>query len=128
MKLEVGMYLRYKGKIGKYKGYDGNDRGELYTYDFTTFEIDSDDEESELIELYNLKSSFNLIDLIEVGDYVNGEKVQEDNFGNLITITSFTANGMYNVIESYGSKLKNEDIEEVLTKQQYENNVYKIKE
>jgi hypothetical protein len=128
MKLEVGMYARYEGRIGKYKGYTGNDRGELYTYDFTTFEIDSDDEESEIVRLYCLKVSFNLIDLIEVGDYVNGEKVQEDNFGNLITISSFASNGMFNTIESYGSKIKNEDIEEILTHEQYEANCYKVVE
>ena len=129
MKLEVGMYVRsgmFK-QIGKYLGVEPNERGELYVHIFDKFEYYSDDDFIE-IDTSITKASHNLIDLIEVGDYVNGEKVQEDNFGNLITISSFVSNGMFNTIESYGSKLKNEDIEEILTHEQYEANCYKVVE
>ena len=72
MKLEVGMYVRYKNGIGKIvakyvkgvlldKGKGGY---------FRTESVDI------------LKASHNIIDLIEVGDYVNGyyvSKIWEEN-------------------------------------------------
>ena len=118
MKLEVGMYVRTKyGSIRRIcylreKQYSPEPKNILDWCDKCSI----------------IKASHNLIDLIEVGDYVNGEKVQEDNFGNLITISSFASNGMFNTIESYGSKIRNEDIEEILTHEQYENNTYKVVE
>lgn len=128
MKLSVGMYLRYEGKIGKYKGYAGNDRGELYTYDFTTFEIDSDDSEDEIIDLYNLKASHNLIDLIEVGDYVNGSLVIEirdyapDNIKRILTERS----AMYSVTIREDELLDN--LKSIVTKEQFESMSYKVVE
>lgn len=122
MKLEVGMYIRTnKGNIGKLKKHYLGSITEPNEY---VFENGYGFSEAEYE--YITKSSFNIIDLIEVGDYVNGEIVQKDNFDNLITITSFASNGMFNTIESYGSKLKNEDIDYVLTHEQYEANCYKV--
>ena len=67
MKLEVGMYVRTKdGKIAKFIKYDEEDKEELITdyYEYSTIWI------KDVIE-----ASHNIIDLIEVGDYVNGSKV-----------------------------------------------------
>lgn len=61
-----------------------------------------------------VKHSKNIIDLIEEGDYVNGEKV--------INIW----NG--NRIETHRSNFDEEDIKTILTKEQYEANCYKVKE
>lgn len=61
--------------------------------------------------------SKNIIDLIEVGDYVNGEPVEkiERNEIDLIEITTTTE---YLVNEK--------DIETILTHEQYEQNCYKV--
>ncbi len=63
-----------------------------------------------------IKHSKNIIDLIEVGDFINGYKVIEvDNFIRLE--------------KDLPSKIwRNKDIKEILTKEQYENNCYKVGE
>lgn len=61
------------------------------------------------------KASFNLIDLIEVGDYVNGSKVS-------IIENNGKALGVY---EDY---IYENEIKEVLTHEQYEANCYKVVE
>lgn len=70
------------------------------------------------------KHSFNLIDLIEVGDYVNGRLVLQIDYKNknvclLIPLTDTKAN---TTIMWYGY----EDIQSILTYEQYEANCYKI--
>ena len=70
-----------------------------------------------------LKASFNIIDLIEVGDYVNGKKV----------IQIYKPKGTY----CLWILLENEvciadcesfNIKEILTHESYENNIYRVKE
>lgn len=63
------------------------------------------------------KASFNLIDLIEVGDYVNGYKIREHSIQNGI-FNYYDEKGNYYRIEN------NKDIKEVLTKEQYNANAY----
>lgn len=66
-----------------------------------------------------IKSSPNIIDLIEVGDYVNGSKVLD-----------VTIYGVY--IEdgtTYGNTyIEEKDIKSILTKEQFEQMVYKVGE
>lgn len=59
------------------------------------------------------KASFNLIDLIEVGDYVNGYKVNsiDYNFDDKIKIYS-------------DFRINEKNIKEILTKEQYNANAY----
>ena len=60
-----------------------------------------------------IKHSFNIIDLIEVGDYVNGEKVIEvDSFKDWIDIGT--------------DVIREKDIKSIVTKQQYESMEYKV--
>lgn len=62
--------------------------------------------------------SFNIIDLIEVGDYVNGYKViakSDDEYIEILT----------DDIEQ-GELLTQEDIETILTKEQYMQNCYTV--
>ena len=70
-----------------------------------------------LIDRTNIvKHSKNIIDLIEVGDYVNGQKVYK--------ITSAC-------IYCVGKAVQNKftiNIETILTKEQYERNCYKVEE
>lgn len=61
-----------------------------------------------------LKHSPNLIDLIEVGDYVNGELITDIWYGNRIS--------------SVKSNFCNEDIRTVVTHEQFNSVMYKVKE
>lgn len=74
MKLEVGMYCRYnnsqnKIKIAKIKGIQKAD--EVFQYDYINF----DNADGEL-ETNIIKASYNIIDILQVGDYVNGDKIE----------------------------------------------------
>ena len=62
------------------------------------------------------KASNNIIDLIEIGDYVNGYKVNriEENYV------------VINEIWTGRELLKNEDIKSILTKEQFESMSYKV--
>ena len=64
-----------------------------------------------------IKSSPNIIDLIEVGDYVNGEKVDSKDEENVYVLGDF---GYY--------AISKKSIKSVLTKEQFENCMYKIGE
>lgn len=68
MKPEVGMFYRYKGQIGKYKKITELDRYPSFTNNYLR--------ENEVILLNNAKFSYNIIDILEVGDYVNGDKIE----------------------------------------------------
>ena len=61
-----------------------------------------------------VKHSKDIIDLIEVGDYVNGEKVID------------TWNG--NRIETHRSNFNDDNIKSIVTKEQFAQAEYKIKE
>ena len=68
-----------------------------------------------------LKSNPNIIDLIEVGDYVNGFKVDE-----------IDEKGIYNYNSYDGWRINiascNDDIKSIVTKEQFESMEYKIGE
>ena len=66
----------------------------------------------------NCKTSPNIIDLIEVGDYVNGLKVI-DIVENDIYISDYYA-------ESYIGVVKVKDIKSIVTKEQFESMKYKV--
>jgi len=69
-----------------------------------------------------IKSSPNIIDLIEVGDYVNGSKVQEIGEG-YVEIEEYS--GLNNDMPFV---VKTEDIKSIVTKEQFESIEYKIGE
>lgn len=116
--IQVGEYVRTKNNgikridtifenktVNKY-GYEIGSEwdGKLYSYIKTT-DI--------------LKHSKNIIDLIEVGDYVNGHTVQ-DTEGNGIykKLVRFGAGYLRNITEA--------EIKTILTKEQYNQNCYKL--
>lgn len=114
MKLEVGMYCRYKNfqnkiKIAKIKGIKKAD--EVFQYDYMTFDNDDGELETNII-----KASFNIIDLIEVGDYVNGAKVNRFK-KDYIVIHEIWSGREY---------LSNEEIKTIVTKEQFEQMSYKV--
>ena len=111
MELEVGMYVKYT-------------RGAINGYVPPRIAKITDCSDKDLIKIDNgqvilkadiLKASYNIIDLIEVGDYVNGERIQYiTNKKQLLT------DGGYDVLDKYKS------IQTILTKEQFENNVYRF--
>lgn len=124
MKIEKGMYARtkdldyYRSRIVKIINVNQqcvfyNDKGIM---------------DNQIIDVpYIKKTSFNIIDLIEVGDYVNGGRVKE-NLGDCICLD-------YNPYNEYGETecdmcftITPNEIKGVLTKEQFENCEFRIKE
>ena len=110
--LKIGEYTRINGKIGKVKDIvlNGNN------YEDSGIYLENEKFILGKEEIYKLKSSYNIIDLIEVGDYVNGLPVvhnAKNNGGNIVIVVN-------------GDAYNEEEIKSILTKEQYENNCYKV--
>ena len=120
--IKVGEYVRTKtGYIAKVRNIicKGYPIKSLEGY------IICDDEDGTILNPEEVKHSFNLIDLIEVGDYVNGRLVlavdyKRQNICLLIPLTDTKANTN---IMWYGY----EEIKTILTHELYEANAYKAK-
>lgn len=111
MKLENGMYFCRKNKGGIYRCKAENYTPEQYVKYCKLAGVDCK------------KASYNIIDLIEVGDYVNGEKVAYVwNFKNGNRVSLESAYDLGNL--DYA--LDDNDIKEILTHEQYEANCYKV--
>ena len=111
MKLEVGMYVRYT-------------RGMINGYVPLRIARITDCEDNELIKIDKgqvilrsdvIKASHELIDLIEVGDYVNGKEVTYV-YPNLIKVDST------DIWEIYSC-----DIKSIVTKEQFNSVRYEVK-
>lgn len=123
MKLEEGMYVRYiRGAINDYvppkiaKIIDCSDN-----------ELIKIDKNSQVILLNDVvKASHKLIDLIEVGDYVNGYKVL------WVYNTEIAKSGpLYVVIDNHDggeSRIMEKDIGDVVTKEQFNSRKYVVGE
>ena len=111
MKIEVGEYVRTNGIIGKVEQI-GNSLFWL--------------EDGSNYSLFNksIKHSKSIIDLIEVGDYVNGRLVLQTDCKtqNVCLLIPFTDTKVNTNIMWYGY----EDIETILTKEQYQANCYTV--
>lgn len=104
MKIEVGDYVRDKdGEIHKIIEIN-NPNDELWTY--YKFENNMGNYKETII-----KHSKNIIDLIEVGDYVNGEYITDK---------------WETRISSIKSNFSEEDIKSIVTHEQFENIEYKV--
>ena len=66
MKLEVGMYVKFKTLSNQVKV------GQIQLIDNSIYELDNNEVTA---DKYIVKASYNIIDILEEGDYVNGEKV-----------------------------------------------------
>ena len=135
-KLEVGMYVRTKNKCFQYtqiakitnmykdSGYKNQyyielDRNLIPDYNYHIYQEDV------------LKASYNIIDLIEEGDYVNGLRVEKSKYGELYTSYVYYGGDIGKQCEVYTTWLEeykeNEDlIETILTKEQYESVKYEV--
>lgn len=146
MKLEVGMYVRTdkgfiaqikelkehytKGKrseddcsvkevVENYLSLDGNQCRLIESIDYSIPPCYPSDEELDKIKRHIVKTSHNIIDLIEVGDYVNGKRV----YSLGLTI------GILNTINfEDGTFITAEDIKSIVTKELFEIAEYRIGE
>lgn len=121
-KISVNEYVRIKNKgIRRIDRIDNNKTVNKYLY-FTGIE-DSEGKEYGIIKTTEIvKHSKQLIDLIEIGDYVNGHRV-------VIEIWGEDDNNLYFEIEGGFNKAKyisEQDIKTILTKEQYMANCYKV--
>lgn len=119
MKLEVGMFYRYKGQIGKYKKITELDRHPSFTNNYLR--------ESETILLNNAKFSYNIIDILEVGDYVNGQRIYYDEELDFLYVQSFDGDGEF-YQESITKQSFIDNIKSVITHEQIEQMAYKVGE
>lgn len=133
MELKEGMYVRTEKGIAKYLGLGKdvltiNDKhyANQHLFDDYIFDVGHDwgdtlnNEEFKNIDKYIEKEpSYNPIDLIEVGDYVNGLLVTR------ICIDNETNKKYLNLYGSV-SEWENEDIKSVVTKEQFNSVKYEV--
>lgn len=108
--IEVGEYVRTRvGEIYKVTKIDEN-------YGLVYFDKTYGGWSREELDTIIKKHSKNIIDLIEVGDFVNGYKVIGKNTNEVFVF--------YTIYDKYTS----DDIESILTHEQYEQNCYNLEE
>ena len=114
MELKEGMYVRTeKGKIDKIIGFDG--ALILFLYDLVYGYIDEND---------IVKASNNIIDLIEVGDYVNGAKVLE--IEKDYKFIDGTIRDILWTDTKRNNAIWDENIKSIVTKEQFSSMEYKV--
>lgn len=116
MELKEGMYVRYVPTLGEYiQKISKITKMENRLLDIAYY-LDNESKEvysSHFDEIIN--ASFNLIDLIEVGDYVNGEKVTSAEPVDKKDIERYLGFGDYDYYIH-----NSEDINDIVTKEQFE--------
>ena len=128
--LELNMHVRTEHGIYKINGYINNNYTQKFTY------IDNKGVSNILENDEIIKASHNIIDLIEVGDYLNGFKVSKIERYDTKTIIKI-GNSTFNVLEgeeiytpSYDNNNgyeKLEKLKSIVTKEQFENISYEVK-
>ena len=120
MELKVGMYIRYIPTQGEYtqkisKIIEKENRTLDYLYKL--------DNEKKLVGSDHFddiwEASHNIIDLIEVGDYVNGYKVSDVDKGKYSVFIEEPKDYVWQC-------LWNNDIKSIVTKEQFESMSYKV--
>ena len=128
MKIEVGMYVRtHVGYIGKIVNINYDNINYLTVDCNMEVRRDFGYPKSWLfLNENNIKNaSFHIIDLIEVGDYVNGSYViQISKESNLIFIETTYYDGLSG--EEKHNFIKAGDIKSIVTKEQFESMSYKV--
>ena len=128
MKLEVGMYCR-----NKTDGYRDNPsfikikRLDNSNDSIVIYEKDSLEDYIYVADI--LKSSHNLIELLEVGDYVNGLKITQIYNCSDGKVLSCIIDNYYldeEPVRNYRQIFKNNDIETVVTKEYFNDGIYEV--
>lgn len=127
MKLEVGQFVRFKDKrnityIRKIREIPQDNR-------YASIYLDKEANYSKGLSLKNIiKVSYNIIDILEVGDYVNGMEVTR------ISGTRYDKNDLHCYCEHNRNEnwqqvmIPVKNIKSIVTKEQFEEMSYKIKE
>ena len=123
LKIEEKMYVRTRNGIAKILGIINDPDNFYYKMLITDKFLKIHDDTEYIDDLDVIKASNNIIDLIEEGDYVNGVEVIGKEFDNFNKEYLQCGVGDY-VICTFEVK----DIKTILTKEQYENNCYKLEE
>ena len=108
MKLEVGMYVKTKKGIHKINYFINNNYTQKFTY------IDNKGVSNILENDEIIKASHNIIDLIEVGDYVNGSEV--------------TSKDQFLGFGNHDWYILDNEIKSIVTKEQFSQMEYKVGE
>lgn len=131
MKLEVGMYVRgkyynYRGKIGKIIKNYNNDLEIAYKDGILKTSTSSFIDDNFDINGQQYVASFDIIDLIEVGDIIRYriDKVSLETKGYLTGVIDITDEEMIESIK----KDKNYHVLQILTKEEFEKRAYKVGE
>lgn len=128
MKLEVGMYVRYKrGSNGC--GIEPPERIAKVLERINNSDFLKLDNGNDILENDVVKASYNIIDILEVGDYVNGEKVLEINckWEYMDDDSDTGVNEVYDGLELQKGRIYFEyEIKSVVTKEQMEQMEYKV--
>lgn len=133
--MKIGDYVRTKnGFLGKVNKIELKGSGVRYAGEFITDTIiqfnDGKVYERRVRDKDIIKHSKNIIDLIEVGDYVNGNKVvetykdskkQDELYLEVVVSSKMIKEPLTDYIEE-------DRIKSILTKEQYEANCYRLEE
>ena len=106
MKLEVGMYARVQ------------ELNEVIIVKILKVEDDGFNADDNMYYMFSevIKASHNIIDLIEIGDYVNGCRVIKINLESPLKYVKCINDNCF----------EEKEIKTILTKKQFENNCYRI--
>lgn len=123
MELEVGMYVRFKDKRKNTyirKVIDGYKKG------WYGCRVDKDANNVPYVSQKNiLKTSYNIIDLIEVGDIVNDKKIVD-----IGCLTNGPEEGTktidYYIAPNTVYYFKNENIKSIVTREEFESRKYEV--
>lgn len=122
MKLEVGMYVRYKRVSMGYYIEPVDKIGKIINRvnESDIYELDNN---NNIFENDVVKASYNIIDILEVGDYVNGLKITSVD-------KTFDGNKLIGLGKNFGfSKFDNDyKITSIVTHEQMEQMSYRIGE
>lgn len=134
--IKVGEYIRTKGGdikkvLSIRKEYKFTTGSGHTSYTPERYMFDSFKHPYSLSKPYVLKHSKNIIDLIEEGDYVNGGKVVEHAHekGRLFVTCTYVGGKGFTTFEDYSWELtkdKEENIETIVTKEQFKEMEYKV--
>lgn len=119
MELEVGMYVRLENDVEDIVII--NRIANVFENTILT-ENDGSIYQGEYTKENVVKASYNIIDILEVGDYVNGDKVIK------IFNPMFLSIGELPYIITINGKYEEQEIETIVTHEQMEQMAYKVEE
>lgn len=121
MKLEAEMYVRTKNRgIAKFRGWNAYDENKvaIHTHNEGDIEITPIIDKNTII-----KASHNIIDLIEVGDYVNGHRVDKVVIDHKCSYVLLEEVGCY--VDSQ-EDIADYEIKSIVTKEMFSNVEYRV--